>query len=187
MMNEALAHTIDWNLDQTGFRNQIREVIHRAEKNGKVLPLPIEIIPGRAFLSQMAMILSRVNCDICDANCCKTNPYNKPIEILSPEFERLSEKYGSQNFHLKEGKSIIPTPCPFLKGRRCSIYPDRPLVCVIYPIQFGAIDGEGKPIIALASDCPEAKRIARSIYMTTWRLRRMYSLLGEFNFMKDVL
>lgn len=182
-----MAYLIDWNLSQAQFRNQVRDLIHQAEKRGKVLALPLEVQPGQVMLNLITLLLAQVNCEGCDAPCCRRNPNDEPIELLPPEYKRLEEKYGPQHFIVKDEKAFLPMPCPFLKQDRCSIYPARPIVCVIYPYQPGAVDGEGKVIMAVAASCPEAKRIARNIYMTAWRLRRQYSLLGEFNFLERIL
>jgi len=162
-------------------------MIHRAEKNGKVLALPMEIVPGMTMINLMTLLIAQVNCDGCDARCCKHNPNGAPLEMLPPEYQRLAEKYGHQHFTVKGEWAYLPMPCPFLKVNRCTIYRDRPLVCVLYPFQPGALDGDGHNLLALASKCPEAKRIAGQVYMTEWRIRRQFELLGEGNFMRGIL
>lgn len=186
-MSDEMTYVIDWNLNQVDFRRRVREIIRQAETRGKVLALPVEMNPGQVSLDLMILLLSQVNCEKCDAECCKQNPYGGPIDILPVEYKRLAEKYGPQHFLLQEDKYVLPMPCPFLKQGRCSIYPDRPMICVIFPFQSGAVNGEGKLVMAVASSCPEGRRIARNIYMTAWRLRHQYSLLGGYNIMEDIV
>lgn len=187
MSKDKLLYLFNWQLNQEAFRHEVRKLINRAEKEGKVLALPIKISPGQQMLDMMTLLLSQVNCDGCDARCCKIKTYNKPIEVLPPEYERLAEKYGSQHFKKKGEVVELHMPCPFLKNNRCSIYRDRPLVCVLYPYQFGANDVAGNMVLAMSSSCPEARRITRNIYMWSWRLRHQFQLLGEENFLKGIL
>ncbi|GAI94236.1 unnamed protein product, partial [marine sediment metagenome] len=103
--------------------------------------------------------------------------------LLPPEFNKLAEKYGENNFIPDGDSGILPMPCPFLKHNRCTIYPDRPLVCVLYPFQPGAMDRNGNMMMALASGCPEARRITKAAYLMSWRVRQQFYALGEENFM----
>ena len=111
----------------------------------------------------------------------------EPIHLLPPEYRRLAEKYGEQHFVRKGDRADLPMPCPFLKSNHCTIYPDRPLVCVLYPFQPGATNGSGDMMLALASGCPEGRRIAKVVHMMAWRIRQQFHALGEDNFMKGIL
>ena len=186
-MTEYLTYVLDWELSQRDFRRQVKDLIHRAEKDGKVLALPMRVYPGQMMIDQITLLLSQVNCEGCDAPCCRRNPNEEPIQLFPPDYLRLSKKYGEQHFIRKGDRAELPMPCPFLKSNRCAVYPDRPLVCVIYPFQPGAVDGSGNMMLALASGCPEGRRIARAIYMTAWRIRQQFRALGEDNFMKGIL
>lgn len=183
---ESMAYLIDWELNQEAFRRQIRDLIQKAKESGKVLPIAMEITKGTTFVDQLTLLISQVNCEGCEAPCCKHNPNGEPMDVLSPEYQRLAEKYGSHHFIVKGKSAYLPMPCPFLKNNRCTIYRDRPLACVLYPFQPGASDGAGNIILALASSCPEARRIVRSVYMMSWRIRQQFYQLGEGNFMKGI-
>lgn len=184
---ESMISVINWELPQEAFRHEIRSIIREAHKSGKVIGLPLEATPGQPFLDAMTLLLAQVNCDNCDAPCCRSNPQGIQTGILPPEYKRLSEKYGKENFIVKGDEAYLPMPCPFLKANRCTIYRDRPLVCVLYPFQPGAFNGEDKPVIALASSCPEGRRIALRVFMTSWRIRQQFYFLGEKNFMRGLL
>jgi Fe-S-cluster containining protein len=178
-MSENITRLINWELDQPAFRQQIKELINDCRKNGKVIPLPFVMYGAQSSLDMITVINSQVNCDNCSAPCCKANPNGEPTQLLPGEYERLLLKYGDSHFIQKSKEALLKTPCPFLKKDRCIIYPDRPLVCVFYPFQPGAINGNGEEVMALASSCPEARRIARSAYMSAWRIRIQYRLTGD--------
>ncbi|GAI93966.1 unnamed protein product [marine sediment metagenome] len=184
MMNhkDYMQYVIDWTLDQKAFKQQVRDLIYQARKGGKVLALPFQVYPGQSFFDLLVALLSHLNCESCDALCCKSNPEG-PLRLLPPEFKKLASKYGENHFIPDGDSGILPMPCPFLKHNRCIIYPDRPLVCVIYPFQPGANDGAGNQMMALASSCPDARRITKAAYMMSWRIRQQFYSLGEENFL----
>jgi Fe-S-cluster containining protein len=170
MAEEKMKYLIRWDVDQDEFRREIRQMIHQARTQHKVIPLPFSQT-GQPALDLLTVILGEVNCDYCDAPCCKVNPNGEPIDLLPAEVPRLSQ-------HGLKGTKIT-MPCEFLKSGRCSVYPDRPLVCLLYPFQPGANDGEGRPLFAVASSCPEGRRIARDCYMMAWKLRSCFYSLGD--------
>lgn len=188
MTDGLMVREIDWDVPQSEFRDFIREYIHTAEKSNKVLALPIEIHKGQSAIDLLTLLLAQVNCDDCDAICCKANPDGMLTQVLSHEYEYLSKKYGQEHFIIKNESAFLPMPCPFLrKGTKpgakqlCKIYPDRPLVCVFYPFQPGATafqdevkDGEEMDILAVASECPEGRRITKAVFMTAWRIRHQF-------------
>lgn len=179
-MKEDLSFLIDWELNQHSFRRQVREMTKQAQERGKVIPLPFVLYPGQPSLDLVSVILSQVNCDGCDAPCCKSNPGGERTQIVPPEYKRLAAKYGDKVLPGDNGYGILPMPCPFLdKNNRCSIYPERPLVCVFYPWQPGGSNQNAEPMIALASGCPEARRLARSIYMTVWRMKQTFFSIAD--------
>jgi len=186
-MTDYLTYVLDWELNKEAFRHQVRDLIHRARKGGKVLALPMRVFPGQVMIDLMTLLLAQVNCEGCDAPCCKRNPNEEPIQLPPPEYRRLSEKYGDSHFIRKGDWADLPMPCPFLKSNRCTIHPDRPLVCVLYPFQPGATNGAGDMMLALGSGCPEGRRIAKAVYMMAWQIRQQFRVLGEDNFMKGIL
>ena len=182
MNDEPLKTYIDWELEKDAFQCLIRDMIKDCVDHNKVIALPITITEGSSFLDQLGMLLSQVNCKDCN-RCCKSGENN--VVSLTPEEGRyFSGKYGQSYFTTFEDNLAIPYPCCFLIGHECSIYSDRPLVCALYPFQPGGFAGEEmkENVIAVASDCPEGRRIARTIYMTIWRLRRQFKrAIGNFN------
>lgn len=181
-MQSYLQYVIDWTLEKEAFKKQVRDLIRQARTGGKVLALPFQIYQGQSFLDLTVSLLSHIDCDGCDAPCCKSNPEGLPLRLLPPEFKKIASKYGEEYFITDGDSGILPMPCPFLKHKRCTIYPDRPLVCVLYPFQTGATDGNGNMMMALASSCPEGRRITREVYMVSWRIRQQFCALGEENF-----
>lgn len=181
---------IDWELEPLAFKNQIDNLIIKARREKRVLPLPIVALPGIAFIDIAVTILSQVNCDKCDARCCKSNPNNQPLPIMPGDFDNLTDKYGKEMMEKVGAKFIympdglyyfIPMPCPFLtnKNNRCKIYEDRPLACLLYPMQLGSINDKGNMLVALASECLEGRRITRIIYKYYYSFRQHFKRVGD--------
>jgi Fe-S-cluster containining protein len=167
---------IDWELLEAEFRNQIEALIRSARKSEIVIPLPCHITGDGLELA--ALVLSQVNCDGCDAPCCRSPKFAEfGIPLLGTEYQALVERMGKEKL-IKMGVKLsgktgyMPTPCPFLRKNACSIYDIRPFSCVFYPIDRSAVDEEGFGIVALDSQCPEARRIAKRVYMTYRKLRQ---------------
>lgn len=186
MNDKSMKSQIDWNLPQVAFRHFVRGMVNECQKKGKVLVLPMQVSGGMNFLDKLSLTIGQVNCEGCHAPCCKVDPSGLQISVLPPEAKRLAEKYGWEHFIIKDDKYWLPTPCPFLKNNRCTIYQDRPLVCVLYPFQPGGTDGEGNPLIALASSCPESRRITKQVFMMSWRIRQKFIQLDDPEIMKVI-
>ncbi len=182
MVQDSMRFEIDWTLDQVQFRAQIRKMIKQAQASGKVLPLPLFPSTSDGALELITIITSQVRCKGCDALCCKSNPHGSDLSLLPSEYQRLKEKYGDAHLLATGEEYWIKMPCGFLQGNRCTIYPDRPLACFLYPFNPGGESGDGRMAIALESRCPEAQRITRDIYMTSWRMRQSYRSLGNEDF-----
>lgn len=164
-------YRVDYSLDEGSFRKKVDELICLAQSENRVIPLPLSVDSMQAGIAVITSIVSQVKCDGCKVNCCRSLPGQ--IYLLPLEQERLGTD-GS-----------LPSPCPFLKNDRCSVYAERPLTCIRYPYQPGAVNKEGLPIIALASECPEACRIARDVYVEYWQIRKKYNTVGEEEFMEN--
>lgn len=177
MDSESIKFVIDWELEKKEFQEQIREMIKMCVDGHKVISLPITIIPGLDFASELSLMLSQLQCQEkhC-SHCCECSNDGKPICVMPAEFEYLANKYGKDKFITDGTGYALPYPCPFLKAEGCNIYQDRPLVCCLFPFQPGGTAGEDGElnVMALASDCSESRRIARAVYMMTWRLRRQF-------------
>lgn len=177
--DESMEWVTDWWLPREEVQRHVDDMIKRATKSGKVLCLPVQTYSGQVFHDLLTLLLAQVYCGSCDAPCCRRNPDDKPSYLMPSEYHRLSKKYGSEHFLVDEQGAYIPMPCPFLKSNKCIIYEDRPLVCVLYPFQPGAFDDGGNSMIALAANCPEARRITRQVYMSSWWVRHQFRLLKE--------
>jgi Fe-S-cluster containining protein len=181
--NEPLKFFIDWELEKDAFQSLVRDMIKNCVDHGKVISLPFIIVRGQSFLDQLGLLLSQVDCRGCNNRCCRTG--EDGIVSLTPQEGRIFlERYGQSIFTTSEEGLAIPYPCRFLEGHKCSIYPERPLVCTLYPFQPGGFEGEERRenVIAISAQCPEGKRIARAVYMTTWRLRKQFKrAIGNFN------
>jgi len=169
---------IDFSLDRELFRQSILAVIHEAQENNLVIPLPIMQNTGKKFLEQLSLILAQVDCSHCESICCKQN-HGIPIAVSENELNRLLKIKEFPHEKITKGWSGIMTPCPFLQPGNdlCEVYVIRPSVCVMYPFQIGGSDDGGKLLLSLASECPEARRIAISIYMTMYDVKKVFSLL----------
>lgn len=170
---------IDFGLPEVEFRRQIETLIRNARKSEIVLPLPCHITGHGIEL--MALVLSQVNCDGCDAPCCRSPKFAEfGIPLLGTEYQALVERVGKDKLTKMGVKLVgkswyIPTPCPFLRKKLCSIYNIRPIACVNYPVDRSALDEEGFKMVGLDSLCPEARRIAKRVYMTYWKLQQKES------------
>jgi Fe-S-cluster containining protein len=180
--NNPLKTVIDWELEKKEFQESIRDMIKECMDKGKVLALPIELLPGTSFITQMALLLGQIDCTNCANKCCLSGE-NNIIDIMPKEYPILAEKFGARHFSTDgKGNHGIQFPCSFLQDHKCSIYGDRPLVCVLFPFQPGGYGGDDGQIntIAVASSCPEARRITRQVYMMSWRIRRQFKRATDF-------
>jgi len=184
VIQDSLRFEIEWTLDQVQFRAQIRKMIKAARASGKVLTLPLFPETSDGALELITIITSQIRCEGCDALCCKSNPYGSNLSLLPSEYQRLKEKYGEEHLLAHDGEYWIKMPCGFLQGGQCTIYPDRPLVCILYPFNPGGEGEHGRMALSLESRCPEARRITRDIYSASWRIRQSYRSLGNEDFVK---
>lgn len=174
-------YVIDWTLDRSSFQESISNLIKISVREHKVIPLPIKVQPGENFTSLVVSIVSQVKCDSCDARCCKVNPDGSPISTTFQEYNILKRHLGedrliNSGIRIKGQECIFPIPCPFLHKNKCVIYPFRLFNCILFPVTNPSMDGDGNPLLSLESICPEARRIARQIYMFCWRF---YKKLDE--------
>lgn len=174
---DSLRTEVDWEIPQEDFQEQIRRMIATCREQKKVIVLPVLIQTGPAFMYQLAMLISQVNCEKCEAPCCKIdfNPNQVGIALFEADCDTLNRL--NQGCHIEgEGTNAhLPLPCPLLKHNRCHIYPDRPFICIMYPWQPGGSVTEHRvPAMSIASECPEGRRIAKQVYMMAWRLRQRF-------------
>jgi len=177
-VGESEQWAVDWDLPFDVFQSRIRFIVNDALEKEKVIPLPVITARGMQFLDEVTMLGSRIHCNGC-TKCCTDNPCGNPIECMPEEGDILVNKYGTTNFTRYNGIWQIKVPCGFLDADgKCVIYNERPSVCVLYPFQFGARDDEGNTLLALDSDCPEARKAALEIYIYRWYLRNSFRRNG---------
>jgi hypothetical protein len=101
------------------------------------------------------------NSEECSLACCHghaiaLNPYEvlRIKDYLKLSCEELEEGY-LLSLYDESGLPLLMLdrdPCPFLKHRRCSIYPARPLACRLFPL--GKVcNGEAKTVFMKDCDC----------------------------------
>ncbi len=174
---------IKWDLELPAFRKDIEDMIERCTAEDKSIALPIFPKSRDHFIDVVKTMLAAIHCEKCPAPCCKYNPGGQDSTLSEKEWVFLRSEHGSQAF--REDHSLMdPTetgyflkmPCAFLNHTpnvyRCSIYEDRPLCCVLYPYQAGGRDDSGAEALSVASDCPAARRVALTVYLTEWQIRR---------------
>jgi uncharacterized protein len=89
-----------------------------------------------------APVVAAIDCTQC-ANCCR----NLQVFLTPHDAARLAKGLGcsvaalehdiidrKQAVAYEEWGAIRQQPCPFLKGKLCSIYPHRPESCRLYPV-----------------------------------------------------
>ncbi|MDD5510785.1 MAG: hypothetical protein PHI12_08245 [Dehalococcoidales bacterium] len=177
---------IDWELEEDEFKKELSELMKGAQETNSVIPLPLNVQSGEIGFSMITALISQVKCDACDANCCKRGP-NNCVSLSVKEHMVLFKKYHTQVIKsvYKPGERSdfidMQYPCTLLDNlNHCLAQDEKPFACLIYPLQFGA-KAEGKDLFALASSCPEGRRIARQIFLYRWQLRRSVMRLGVGN------
>lgn len=165
VQNDAMKFEVNWNLSRKDFLDQARIMIEMTSKNGKKIPLPVEddIAPGM-------MLLAGLRCGDCHI-CCESV---MAAALLDTERQNLQKEYGTAGF-TEEGLAF---PCRFLNAKGCSIYEKRPLVCMTYPLQDGA-PSTGGSLLAVESNCPQAKVIALKAYAIAWDLSHKRKQIKE--------
>jgi len=158
---DILSTPIDWSLEWEDFQKQIVFMIKNYREADKAVPLPL---PMRMEIA--CAVLSAIDCNDCDARCCKVG--NDAI-LLPEEYENLKRKYEDRGF-TSDGK--LRFPCRFLLNNRCSIHKhDKPIICDSFPIQSGG-NINGFDAISVSSKCPSAMKYARKLYSQIWQSRR---------------
>jgi len=95
-----------------------------------------------ATVVDVALLLKKQDawCNKCGECCRRSNP----ILLRRSEVAVIAKHLGSSYKKLKKRLKLVPargqdyfympaTPCPFLRGNRCSIYVVRPEVCRLFP------------------------------------------------------
>lgn len=170
-MGEYMIDELDWSLSESEFRNSIMVLIAKHLEQGKVIPLPVA-----GDMDTLQLMLAAIHCNNCSAQCCKAGK-DDIVSLTRKEFDYLVGKYGSDG--MVDAKECgIKMPCRFLfSGDSCSIYADRPLVCMFYPMQPGG-KINSQEVLAVASSCPQARAYALQVYMRLWEANKKVNFIG---------
>jgi Fe-S-cluster containining protein len=179
-----LNYMLDWNDPEDIFHSSVKGLIKTAQDNNTIIPIPVKMYKGEgvnlAYIEIVSLMLAQIDCSHCDALCCKKSCSvdNGPIGMLSYEAKNIKDKYGiaiSKSSEIRElDYYYINYPCEFLKDCKCTIYNDRPLNCITFPVQNAGEDGDGNKLFSLSSMCPEARKLAEKVYMTHWLTRKSH-------------
>lgn len=180
--DKPLVAEVNWSLPIRDFVASVNKNFALARANGKSIVLPIE-----ASQSTLALLLAQVNCKECDAPCCRMGPPTNTVALTPTEYRHLTQKYGHAGFKItmigKHHCGELTMPCRFLSRARCTIYEDRPLSCIAFPLQTGGAYGlpgsEPVEAMSLASYCPESKRIARGTYKALYWFKQKIWQIGR--------
>lgn len=82
-------------------------------------------------------VLAQIDCTTC-GNCCtvmRPCMNDTDVERLSGRLSMTPNQFRTQYVMKDEDGDIVLRghPCPFLKDKRCAVYPDRPKDCRSYP------------------------------------------------------
>lgn len=177
MFQSALKMYLDFHADENTFRQQVDYIIDQAEKNGKSVPIPLILQKGEAFLGQIALMLSSIDCSACESLCCR-KPMEKDdlgVGLIGSE-RKFFQANGIQLVDRGEMGWHMPYPCKCysgVPGKGCTIYDKRPLSCTLFPFQPGGFMGENAELetMSLNTICPEGKRLAKEIYLLVHRIK----------------
>lgn len=109
-----------------------------------------------------AAVSAQIDCTRC-ANCCRTltvglTPDDIPplAQALQLPPEQVCARYVDRERAAQEDEwgVIASTPCPFLQGRRCALYPQRPQSCRAYPAFTPDFRYLAPAILSGAGGCP---------------------------------
>jgi uncharacterized protein len=109
-----------------------------------------------------APIVEAIDCTQC-ANCCQTLPVHlTPADAdrlaagLDIPLEQVMDQYieAATSAAPEDWGQVRTSPCPFLEGKCCSIYPHRPGACRAYPAFTPDFRWTLRHIIAGADTCP---------------------------------
>lgn len=95
--------------------------------------------------------------------CC--NGLRGGVLLYPDEIPRLADKahlskrqFKDRHTYVKDGKRFLNLPCLFYKDG-CSIYPDRPEVCMEYPLNKTYVK-DSKHYMTVGMACPAGKELA---------------------------
>jgi len=131
-----------------------------------------------AFVHELVReVTAQIDCTQC-AHCCRA----LEISLCTEDLVRLAvhlerEVSDIECEYAAPGKlcdrAFAQSPCAFLDGNRCSVYPARPRDCREYPhLDKPAIRQRMLFILDQAAECPIIFNVLEGMKATLWRRRR---------------
>lgn len=107
----------------------------------------------------------RFECSKCGLCCGDTEKNTRHILLLKDEAEKIVFQTGQltnvfaveaagNNPYVYEMKKSSEGKCIFLKDNQCSIYPERPLVCIFYPFELKFNTDKDTHVFTFTFECP---------------------------------
>jgi len=146
------------------------ELVEEVASRGGLFVTKIPIHP-----KAMDMFWDRFSCRRCGVCCsgdCVGRTENDGVAIIPSEMERLAsyllmsprafkKKHTFHTGHIR----VMRYPCPFYiqEGKICSVYKNRPMVCITFPINQGGwtwIEGVKIWLLTISLNCAAAKEAA---------------------------
>jgi Fe-S-cluster containining protein len=155
---------LDLKLKRADFERTIDQMIADCQRDGLALTIPVKMGTEMNAIAVVASYLPYFHCDRCDAKCCKFGK-NNYIALTQQDYLRLMVIDYDKHVQFRGNEMILPYPCPYLVNNQCSIYANRPSVCITYPMQP---TNEG--YVAIQPDCPQAPAVVKAIYVNIWQI-----------------
>ena len=89
-------------------------------------------------------------CRLCGGKCCREG---LPLPLYDFDVDELESRLGGslkRYARIVEGVMVLPRPCPFLEGWKCSIHEFKPYACLSYP--FATEDEQLKDVALLEKE-----------------------------------
>lgn len=175
-MTDNKPETINWDLPFEQFVTELKNKMDTSMKN-KCISLPL-----KETIDSIKLFYNVFKCERC-GKCCQyapeTNPDENVILFLPHEYEYarkfLSRRQQRKHFRHTQRGYLCSYPCPFLNGKACSIYKDRPIVCRQYPL---SPQSDKVGLLMVNSACPAGYKVILGIWAgahkadnSLWRLR----------------
>lgn len=172
---------VDWTANRQQFEANIDNIIQTCVE--KKLGIPVNV--RWSDTGAISAVLSNINCDSCNALCCKSNPNGMPTAISFTEYNRIKDMLGEQKVHQLGialymsappiTTALLPMPCPFLDNKnKCTIYDMRFAPCFFYPVLIPKPRSGVGDEISLASECPKARTLVKRMYLSEHKIRDVF-------------